>query len=79
VVASRDIIAADQASVDLVNSQEGIVGTLLESGFGKGEDKFRALNKVDWSAQLIHEEKLGLGTLEYDLIEVHRSVILEKE
>ncbi len=71
VVASRDIVAVDQASVDLVNAQEGIKGTLLKSGFGKGEDKFRALNKVDWSAQLIHGEKLGLGKREYNLIEVH--------
>jgi uncharacterized Fe-S center protein len=70
VVASRDIVAADQASVDLVNAQEGIRGTLLKSSYGKGEDKFRALNKVDWSAQLAHAEKLGLGTREYDLIEV---------
>jgi uncharacterized Fe-S center protein len=70
VVASRDIVATDQASVDLVNAQEGIRGTLLESGFRKGEDKFRALNKVDWSAQLAHAEKLGLGAMEYDLIEV---------
>jgi uncharacterized Fe-S center protein len=71
VVASRDIVAADQASVDLVNAQEGIRGTLLKSGFGKGEDKFGALNGVDWSAQLAHAEKLGLGTREYDLVEIH--------
>jgi uncharacterized Fe-S center protein len=70
IVASRDIVATDQASVDLVNAQEGIRGTLLESGFERGEDKFEALNGVDWSAQLVHAEKLGLGTREYDLVEI---------
>jgi uncharacterized Fe-S center protein len=68
VIASTDIVAVDQASVDLVNAQEGIKGTLLESNLGKGEDKFRALNGVDWSAQLVHAEKHGLGTREYELI-----------
>jgi uncharacterized Fe-S center protein len=70
VLASIDLIAIDQASVDLVNAQEGIDGTLLESGFGKGEDKFKALNNVDWSAQLIHGEKIGLGTRNYELVEI---------
>jgi hypothetical protein len=70
VIASTDIVAVDQASVDLVNAQEGIKGTLLESNLGMGEDKFRALNGVDWSAQLVHAENLGLGTREYELIEV---------
>lgn len=70
VVASRDIVAVEQASVDLVNAQEGIPGTLLESNLGAGEDKFRALNGVNWSAQLVHAEKLGLGTREYEFIEV---------
>jgi uncharacterized Fe-S center protein len=70
VLASIDMVAIDQASVDLVNAQEGIVDTMLKSGFGKGEDKFKALNNVEWKAQLIHGEKIGLGKRKYELIEI---------
>ncbi|MFH0850772.1 MAG: DUF362 domain-containing protein [Candidatus Bathyarchaeota archaeon] len=69
VLASTDIVAVDQASVDLVNQQEGVRGSLLKKGLGAGEDKFRALNGVDWSSQLAHAEKMGLGTRKYSLIE----------
>jgi len=60
----------DAASVDLVNAQEGIGETLLASCLGTGEGKFRAVNGVDWSAQLVHASRLRLGTWEYGLIVV---------
>ena len=43
IVASRDIVALDQASVDLVNGEHGLPGTCLKSGHKPGEDKFRAM------------------------------------
>lgn len=70
VLASTDIVAIDQASVDLVNAQEGINETLLGSGHERGGDKFRALNGVNWEAQLDHGEKMGLGSRRYELVEV---------
>lgn len=70
VLASMDIVAIDQASVDLVNAQEGIHETLLKSGHERGGDKFRALNGVNWEAQLDHGEKMGLGSRKYELVEV---------
>lgn len=70
VLASMDIVAIDQASVDLVNAQKGIHETLLQSEYESGGDKFKALNGVNWGAQLIHGEKMGLGSRKYELIEV---------
>jgi uncharacterized Fe-S center protein len=70
ILASTDMVAVDQASVDLVNQQEGIPGTMLKQGLARGEDKFRALNKVNWEAQLTHGERIGLGAREYELVEV---------
>lgn len=55
VLASTDIVAIDQAAVDLVNRD--------------GEDRIRKLYpSVDWAAQLAHAESLGLGSRSYDLI-----------
>jgi len=55
ILASTDIVAIDQASVDLVN--EG------------GEDRIRRLYpSVSWEPQLAHAESLGLGTRSYELI-----------
>lgn len=70
IVASRDPVAVDQASVDLVNKQHGLRESLLKSGFEPGGDKFRALNGVDWGVQLLYAETLGLGSRSYELIEV---------
>ncbi|MBW2009396.1 MAG: 4Fe-4S ferredoxin, partial [Deltaproteobacteria bacterium] len=36
-----------------------------------GEDKFRALYpRVDWTVQLAHGEKIGLGTRRYELVRI---------
>ncbi len=70
VIASRDPVAVDQASVDLVNKQQGLKESLLKSAFEPGGDKFKALNGVDWSVQLQYAEAMGLGHRAYELIEV---------
>lgn len=62
LVASDDIVAIDQASVDLVNSGSGRI---------EGQDKFREIYPdVDWSIQLAHAEKIGLGRRQYELIKI---------
>ncbi|MGA1875212.1 MAG: DUF362 domain-containing protein [bacterium] len=69
ILASLDPVAIDQASVDLVNSSEGVKRSALKSGFRKGEDKFRGVHaKADWSIQLSYGEDIGLGTRTYELI-----------
>ena len=68
VCASTDPVAVDQASVDLVNAAMGNRGTALRSGFEAGGDKFRGVHPdIDWSVQLEHAEKIGLGSRDYVL------------
>ncbi|MBW1680271.1 MAG: DUF362 domain-containing protein [Deltaproteobacteria bacterium] len=71
VLAGRDPVAVDQASADLVNGQPATEGSALTKGKGPGEDKFRALYpRVDWTVQLAHGEKIGLGTRRYELVRI---------
>ena len=71
ILASTDPVAIDQASVDMVNKASGIVGTALTTNLAPGEDKFRGIHPhIDWSVQLSHGEKVGLGTRKYELIEL---------
>ncbi len=71
IVASRDPIAIDQASADLVNQQTGAAASCLKEGFKPGEDKFRAVYpKIDWTIQLDHGEHIGLGSRKYELITI---------
>lgn len=72
ILASDDPVAIDQASADLVNRQEGFRDTALASGHEPGGDKFRGVHpEVDWEVQLVHAEKMGLGSREYELIKVN--------
>ncbi|MFA9452431.1 MAG: DUF362 domain-containing protein [Candidatus Aminicenantaceae bacterium] len=54
ILASRDPVALDKASVDLVNARAG-------------KDIMQELQPIDWSIQLRHAEEIGLGSMEYDL------------
>jgi uncharacterized Fe-S center protein len=67
ILASRDIVAIDQAAADLVNAAPGLPNTKLQ-GLAPGEDKLRQLVDADWTAQLRYTEELGLGSRSYDLI-----------
>mgnify|MGYP001097762192 FL=1 len=69
IMASLDPVAIDQASVDMVNRQKGLESSSLPANKNPGGDKFRAIYpKVDWAIQLEHAEKIGLGSREYELI-----------
>lgn len=71
IVCGTDPVAIDQASVDLVNEARGIDDTALKENHEPGGDKFRGVYPyVDWSFQLTHGEKIGLGTRNYELIKV---------
>jgi uncharacterized Fe-S center protein len=71
VMASTDPVAIEQASVDMVNRQEGVDGSCLTANREAGGDKFRALYpNVDWTIQLDHAQKIGLGRREYELITI---------
>lgn len=69
VVASPDPVAADQASVDLVNAQQALPDTKLSINTEPGGDKFKGLYpSVDWPIQLEYAEKIGLGSRTYELV-----------
>ncbi len=71
ILASTDPVAIDAASFDLVNRQMGLPGSLLETNLAPGEDKFKGLRCLtDGCAQLRYAEEIGLGTADYELIEV---------
>jgi uncharacterized protein len=57
ILASHDAVAIDQAAVDLLNQRSG-------------RDILKEKNKVDWSIQLQHAEKVGLGIRSYDLVNI---------
>ncbi len=71
MLSSEDPVAIDQASVDLVNAENGNPASRLSKNWGPGGDKFRALYpEVDWNVQLAYGEEIGLGSREYELIRI---------
>lgn len=71
ILASFDPVAIDQASIDLINAQTGLAGSLLKKNFSPGEDKFTGVfGEVDYTAQLRHAAQIGLGSRDYELIKV---------
>jgi uncharacterized Fe-S center protein len=71
ILASSDPVALDQASVDLINQQVGLAGSKLKSSFAPGADKLRGVYPhLDYTIQLQHAEKMGLGSRKYELIEL---------
>lgn len=71
ILASKDPVAIDQAAVDLVNKQLGRKNSALKNNFAPGEDKFRGVHpEVDWEAQLVYGAEIGLGSRDYDLVEI---------
>jgi len=73
IVASRDPVGIDKASIDLINASPGVHGTEAETvgAMDVGIDKFTKLNpNTRWSIQLEEAERLGLGKMEYKIEEV---------
>jgi uncharacterized protein len=71
ILASKDPVAIDAASFDLVNSQAGIPGSRLGRNHRKGADKFKGLRAgTDAFRQVSYGAEIGLGTSEYELIDI---------
>ena len=73
IVASLDPVAVDKASADLVNASTGIPSSVLGDKEGSdvlkaGSDKIRFVTRRDWMDLLKLGEKVGLGSLQYDLV-----------
>ena len=74
--ASFDPVAIDQACADACLKAEPLPNSLLgdhmhEEGFHDRHDHFlNTTPEAEWETQLIHGEKIGLGTRNYELIKV---------
>jgi uncharacterized Fe-S center protein len=69
VLASTDIVSIDRAAYDLVTQAVGLPGSRGE-GMGSGQDKFTAVTGVDGTLAIDYAQKMGLGTVEYELVVV---------
>ena len=71
IMASRDPVAIDQASVDMVNNQKVLAGSCIKNQEEINRDIFKAVYpKVDWTIQLDYAEEIGLGNRNYELIKI---------
>lgn len=71
ILASVDPVAIDAASYDLVNAQIGNPKSDLKCNHEKGKDKFMGLyDHVDGSMQLEYGQKIGLGSISYELVKL---------
>ncbi len=69
--ASFDPVALDQACADAVNQQPAIKNSLLDKHGHHHHDHFTDVSpETNWKSCLEHAEKIGLGTREYELIEI---------
>lgn len=69
ILSSRDPVALDAASYDLVNQQVGFSDSGLHCHHGKGEDKFSGVWENTRARQQIeYAEEIGLGSSQYTLI-----------
>ncbi len=69
ILCSRDIVAIDRASVDLV-AQAAPIKDSRAGDMSAGQEKFSGLTPVAWAPQLEHAEWLGLGNQKYTLIKI---------
>lgn len=71
ILASKDPVAIDHASFDLVNRQMGLTNSMLQRNYAPGEDKFKGVwENTDGLIQLKYGAQIGLGNFDYRLIEV---------
>lgn len=71
ITASRDPVAIDQASIDLLNIEPPLESSCLKGNETAKSDKIRAVYpQIDWRHQLDYAAELGLGSREYDLTTV---------
>ncbi|MDL2325147.1 DUF362 domain-containing protein [Ruminococcaceae bacterium OttesenSCG-928-A16] len=69
IFASFDPVALDKACIDAVNAAPAIPGSILAQSPQTHHDHFTDIHPAtNWSSQISHAEKIGLGTGEYELI-----------
>jgi uncharacterized Fe-S center protein len=70
ILISDDIVAIEQASLDLITGKAPLPGSLAEDmGIKQGDDIFMKLHNKPYILQIEEAERLGLGSRTYRLIE----------
>jgi len=69
LMASRDMIAIDQASYDMVVEAVGNKNSDA-AGMGAGSDKFTEISGTDGTHVMSYGEEFGLGTRRYEITEI---------
>lgn len=71
ILASTDPVALDKACFDLVNEQLGFQNSLLTCNHERGLDKFKGASSATMGEiQFQYAESIGMGSTEYELIEI---------
>jgi uncharacterized protein len=71
ILASKDPVALDQASYDLVDQQKGLENSLLLHNHAPGEDKFRGVwENVNGRLLLKYAQEIGMGCMGYKLLKI---------
>ena len=74
IAASFDPVALDKACADMVTAAAANTESCLnvcEHGLLQGEDKFKLVHpNTDWKVTLAHAEKIGMGSMEYELVAI---------
>ncbi len=72
--ASFDPVALDTACADAVNKRHAAAGSMLDDHIkanGHGHDHFHTVHSnTNWRVQMEHAQKMGLGTMDYELVTV---------
>lgn len=69
--ASLDPVALDRACADAVNRQPAVEGSLLAKNGHAHHDHFTDVSPdTHWISALEHGEKIGIGTMNYELIQI---------
>lgn len=72
ITASQNIVAVEQASLDLIKTENFIEGSLIgNKPLGEGKHLLEKVHGKDPFVQVDALERNGLGTRKYDLIEVY--------
>lgn len=71
ILASKDPVAIDKATLDIVNRVQGVPGSAAEqyNVLERETEKFKSISGVDPMVQIKTAEELGLGTTNYKLID----------
>jgi hypothetical protein len=70
ILASDDIVAIDRASIDMINRAPSIKGGAIPDDRLGEADKFAVVHGVDWMPQFTYAGQIGLGSSEYEIVDI---------